>query len=62
VEEAERAAAGEYLAPRGELVVTAPVLFGRLHMLPIVTDFLAAYPDINVRLLLSDRNVHFIED
>ncbi len=62
VEEAERAAAGEYLAPRGELVVTAPILFGRLHMLPIVTDFLAAYPDINVRLLLSDRNVHLIED
>lgn len=62
VDEAERAAAGEYQAPRGELVVTAPVLFGRLHVLPIVTDFLAANPDINVRLLLSDRNLHLIED
>ena len=34
--EAERAAAGEYSAPRGDLVVTAPILFGRLHVLPIV--------------------------
>ncbi len=62
LEEAERAATGEYVTPRGELVVTAPILFGRLHILPIITDFLAAHPDINVRLLLSDRNLHLIED
>jgi DNA-binding transcriptional LysR family regulator len=62
VEEAERSASGEYEAPRGELVLTAPILFGRLHILPIVTEFLSAYPDINVRLLLSDRNLHLIED
>lgn len=62
VDEAERSASGEYEAPRGELVLTAPILFGRLHILPIVTAFLAAYPDINVRLLLSDRNLHLIED
>ncbi|MBE9607608.1 LysR family transcriptional regulator [Acetobacteraceae bacterium H6797] len=62
VEEAERLAAGEFEAPRGELVLTAPVLFGRLHLLPIVTEFLAAYPAINIRLLLADRNLHLIED
>ena len=62
VDEAERAAAGEFHAPRGELILTAPVLFGRLHILPIAVDFLAAYPEINVRLLLSDRNLHLIED
>lgn len=62
VEETERVAAGEYLAPRGELVVTAPLLFGRLHILPVVTDFLAAYPEINIRLVLSDRNLHLLED
>jgi DNA-binding transcriptional LysR family regulator len=61
-DEAERAAAGEYSKPSGELIVTAPVLFGRLHMLPIVADFLAAYPDIAVRLLLSDRNLHLVDD
>lgn len=62
VEDAERAAAGEFAAPRGELVITAPVLFGQLHVLPIITEFLETYPDISVRFLLSDRNLHLIED
>src|SRR5579875_4080433 len=58
VEEAEREAAGEFTTPKGELVVTAPILFGRLHVLPVVTDFLALFPEINIRLLLADRNIH----
>ncbi|HME06693.1 MAG TPA: LysR family transcriptional regulator [Bryobacteraceae bacterium] len=62
IDETERLAAGEFHAPRGDLIVTAPVFFGRLHVLPIVTDFLAAYPEINVRLLLSDRNLHLMDD
>jgi DNA-binding transcriptional LysR family regulator len=62
IDETERVAAGEFHVPRGELILTAPVFFGRLHILPIVTEFLAAYPEINVRLLLSDRNLHLIED
>ena len=41
VGEAERAATGEYAAPRGYLVVTAPVVFGRLHVAPVLADFLA---------------------
>ncbi len=60
--ETERIAAGEFRAPRGELSLTAPVFFGRLHVLPIVVDFLAAFPEINVRLHLSDRNLHLIDD
>src|ERR1700744_3522614 len=56
VAEAERAASGEYAAPRGDLVVTAPIVFGRLHVVPPVNEFLGAYPEINVRLALSDRN------
>ena len=62
IEETERIAGGEFHSPRGELVLTAPVLFGRLHLLPVVIGFLAAYPEINVRLLLSDRNLHLIDD
>jgi DNA-binding transcriptional LysR family regulator len=62
LDETERVAAGEFHVPRGELILTAPVFFGRLHVLPIVTAFLAAYPEINVRLLLADRNLHLIED
>ncbi|WP_342361626.1 LysR family transcriptional regulator [Terrarubrum flagellatum] len=62
VGEAERAASGEYAAPRGELVVAAPIVFGRLHVLPAINEFLALYPDINVRLALSDRVVDLIDD
>lgn len=62
VEDAEQAAAGEFNTPRGELILTAPVCFGRMHTLPVVRDFLAAYPDINVRLALSDRNLHLMDE
>ncbi len=62
VDSAEREAAGEFTAPKGELVVTAPLEFGRRHVLPVVADFLALFPDITVRLLLVDRNVHLVDD
>lgn len=62
VKEAERAAGGEYSTPRGELVVTAPVLFGRLQLLPVLTEFLQAFPEVNVRLALGDRIVNLLED
>jgi DNA-binding transcriptional LysR family regulator len=44
------------------LVITAPVVFGRLHVLPIVVEFLNAYPDIDIRLALADRVVHLLAD
>jgi DNA-binding transcriptional LysR family regulator len=62
VGEAERAAAGEYATPRGELVLTAPVTFGRLHVVPVVCEFLAQFPDIDVRISLSDRNIQLIDE
>jgi DNA-binding transcriptional LysR family regulator len=62
IEEAERAAAGEYSAPKGDLVITAPIVFGRLHILPVITEFLRAYPDVDVRLLLGDRTVNLFEE
>jgi len=62
VREAERAAAGEYSAPRGQLTVTAPIVFGRLHGLPVVAEFLAAYPEIDLRLVLADGVVNLIEE
>jgi DNA-binding transcriptional LysR family regulator len=60
--EAERAAAGEYMAPRGDLTVTAPIVFGRLHVLPVAIEFLKAYPDIDIRVALADRVVNLQED
>lgn len=62
VENAEREAVGEYTRPRGELALTAPVMFGRLHVLPLVAEFLERWPEINVRLWLTDRNVDIVED
>ena len=43
-------------------MITAPILFGRLYVLPVVADFLAQFAEINVRLLLSDRYVHLVDD
>lgn len=62
VADAERAAAGEYSAPRGELTLAAPVAFGRLHILPVAADFLKAYPDIDLRVTLSDRISHILDE
>ncbi len=62
VDEIEAQASGEYSAPRGELTITAPVVFGRIHVLPVVGDFLADFADINVRMRLSDRNVNLVDD
>jgi len=62
VHEAEQIVAGEYAAPRGDLTITAPIVFGRLHVLPIVTDFLKIYPEINIRLTLSDHLVDLLDE
>jgi DNA-binding transcriptional LysR family regulator len=62
VSEAERAASGEHAAPRGNLVITAPVVFGRLHVLPVIAEFLGQWPEIDVRLVLADRNLDLIDD
>jgi DNA-binding transcriptional LysR family regulator len=60
--EADRAAAGEYMKPTGELIVTAPVVLGRVHLIPILAEFLRAYPDIDIRLVLVDRILSLPED
>lgn len=62
VGEAERAASGEFIAPRGHLVLSAPIVFGRLHLLPVVAAFLEAFSEIDVRLVLADRAVNLIEE
>ncbi|MEO8466410.1 MAG: LysR family transcriptional regulator [Gammaproteobacteria bacterium] len=62
LEDAEREAAGEFTVPKGELIVTAPLMFGRVHVLPIVADFLTTFADISVRLILADRNANLIND
>jgi DNA-binding transcriptional LysR family regulator len=62
VEEAEKGAAGAFAAPKGQLVVAAPIVFGRLHAVPVIVDFLQAQAEVDVRLLLGDRNVNLLEE
>lgn len=62
VEDAEREAAGERTAPRGALHVTAPVAFGQRHLLPVALGFLAEQPEINLRLMLADRQISLAEE
>jgi DNA-binding transcriptional LysR family regulator len=49
-------------ALRGSLAVTAPVLFGRLHLVPIAAGFLASHPAVDLRLALLDRVVSLAEE
>ena len=61
VEDAERSIAGVYQEPKGRLTVTAPVVFGRVHMIPIVAAFLEEYPDIDIKLVLADRMLDMLD-
>jgi len=62
LDDAERRVRGEDAEPRGEMTVAASVVFGRLHVMPIIDGLLRAHPALKVRLLLSDRNVHLVEE
>ncbi|QRM33871.1 LysR family transcriptional regulator [Microvirga sp. VF16] len=62
IAEAERTAAGEYLTPRGELTISVSQVMGRVHVVPVVAEFLRTYPDIHMRVLLNDRNVNLLEE
>jgi DNA-binding transcriptional LysR family regulator len=57
LEEAEAAAVGEQAVPSGELSLTAPVMFGRRFVAPILRDYLDAHPAVTARALFIDRNV-----
>jgi DNA-binding transcriptional LysR family regulator len=62
VDDAEREVSGEYKIPKGELAVTAPWGLGHMHLLPLAAEFLRAYPDISLRLMLTDRVVNAAEE
>ena len=61
VDEAERAASA-YAKVKGQLVVAAPIVFGRLHVVPVAAAFLELQPEVDIQLRLGDRNVNLIEE
>jgi DNA-binding transcriptional LysR family regulator len=62
VTEAERTASGEYTAATGELSVTTPIGIGRTILMPIMADFLKAYPDIKARMVPTDRVLSLVQE
>lgn len=62
IRDAEASVTGQHQSPKGDLTVTAPAGFGRLHLEPIALEFLATYPEINLRLVLVDRVVNLVEE
>jgi DNA-binding transcriptional LysR family regulator len=62
LDDAARTLRGELAEPRGVLIVTAPIVFGRMHILPIVNTLLRTYPALTVRLMLTDRVVRLSDE
>jgi DNA-binding transcriptional LysR family regulator len=62
VEEAEAALSARRIAPKGRLRVTAPVMFGRLHVAPVATEFIGRNAAVQLDLLLLDRVVDLLEE
>ncbi len=60
--DAEDAAVGSHGQIAGELRVTAPVLFGRMFVTPILAEFLLMHAQITARTLFVDRNVNLIDE
>lgn len=60
--EANEAAAGVNSAPRGNLSVTAPVLFGKAFVMPCIVEFLKEYPEVEVSALFLDRMVNLMDE
>lgn len=62
IDDAERQVSGEYKSPKGDLAVTTPWGLGHTHLLPLAVEFLEAFPEIGLRLLLTDRVVDTVEE
>lgn len=62
VQEAEDSAAGSHAEPRGQLTITAPVLFGDLFVTPVMVSYLTQFPEVCINGLLVDRVVSMVEE
>src|ERR1700742_4247496 len=62
IEEAEGSIQAERTRPSGRLVVSAPIGFGRLHVSPVMSEYLKRYAEVSGELRLADRMVNLVED
>jgi DNA-binding transcriptional LysR family regulator len=61
-DEADEAAAGINATPRGHLAVTAPVLFGKIYVMPVITAYQVTHKETTVSALFIDRVVNLVEE
>lgn len=62
IDEAESSASGAHVVPQGLLSITAPVIFGRLHVAPVLQDFLGLHPQVSARSFYTDQIVHLLDE
>jgi len=62
IEEAEASASGAHALPQGLLSITAPTMFGRIHVAPVLLGFLAQHPQVTARSFFSDQIVHLLDE
>lgn len=62
IDEAEALAESERATPSGRLIVTAPVMFGRMHVAPLVCAYMQLHRQVSTELLLNDRNINLVEE
>ena len=62
VDDAEAALKNDASEPAGQLTITAPVLFGQMHVAPVVTRFVQRHPQVHCRVMLMDRVVNLLEE
>ncbi len=62
LQDAEELASGSALRPRGNLTVTAPMLFGELYLIPLIASYLEAHTEVTVNAVLVDRVVNMLDE
>lgn len=62
IDTAESSAAGANTTPRGQLTVTAPALFGKMYVMPVVAEYLSRYPSVSANCWFLDRVVNLVDE
>jgi DNA-binding transcriptional LysR family regulator len=62
LQDAEALARNAHVEPQGVLAITAPIMFGRMHIAPLLFDFLQQRPKVTARAMFVDRIVNLMEE
>ena len=62
IEEADESAGGVHARPRGRLTVTAPAMFGGMHVTPLAIEYLRRHPETTVACWFVDRMVNLVDE